>query len=44
MCNKKTNSIVHAQEAPVELIAQFMVAAERELAAFYEAVFSDDMA
>jgi hypothetical protein len=39
MCDKKTNSVVHAQQAPVELIAEFMRTAEGELAAFYEAVF-----
>jgi hypothetical protein len=39
MCDKKTNSIVHAQQAPVELVAEFMMTAEKELAAFYEAVF-----
>jgi hypothetical protein len=39
MCDKKTNSIVHAKKEPVELVAEFMMKAERELAAFYEAVF-----
>ena len=39
MCDKKTNSIVHAQQAPVERVAELMTAAERELAAFYGAVF-----
>jgi hypothetical protein len=39
MCDKKTSSIVHAQQAPVERIAELMVTAETELAAFYEAVF-----
>ncbi|WP_433967823.1 hypothetical protein [Tunturiibacter gelidiferens] len=39
MCDKKTNSIVHAQKEPVELVAEFTMKAERELAAFYEAVF-----
>jgi hypothetical protein len=39
MCDKKTNSIVHAQQAPVELVAEIMMTAETELAAFYEAVF-----
>jgi len=38
MCDKKTTSIVHAQEAPVELVTEFMMTAERELAAFYDAV------
>jgi hypothetical protein len=39
MCDKKTNSIVHAQQAPVERVAEFMTTAEKELVAFYEAVF-----
>ena len=39
MCNKKTSSIVHPQQAPVERVAELMTAAETELAAFYEAVF-----
>jgi hypothetical protein len=39
MCDKKTSSIVHAQQAPVERIAELMVTAETEFAAFYEAVF-----
>ena len=39
MCNKKTSSIVYAQQAPVERVAEFMTTAETELAAFYEAVF-----
>jgi hypothetical protein len=39
MCNKNTNSIVYVQEAPVGLAAEFMMTAERELVAFYEAVF-----
>jgi hypothetical protein len=38
MCDKKTSSIVHAQQAPVERVAKFMTIAERELAAFYEAI------
>jgi hypothetical protein len=37
MCNKKTTSIVHAQQA--SRVAEFMMTAERELAAFYYAVF-----
>jgi hypothetical protein len=41
MCDKKTGSIVHAQQASVERIAELMTAAETELAAFYEAVFND---
>jgi hypothetical protein len=39
MCDKKTSSIVHAQQAPVEGVAELMTTAETELAAFYEAVF-----
>jgi hypothetical protein len=39
MCDKKTSSIVHAQQAPVERVAELMTTAETELAAFYEAVF-----
>jgi hypothetical protein len=39
MCDKKSSSIVHTQQAPVERIAELMTTAEAELAAFYEAVF-----
>jgi hypothetical protein len=39
MCDKTNSSIVHAQQAPVERVAEFLAAAERELVAFYEAVF-----
>ena len=39
MCDKKTSSIVHAQQVPVERVAELMTAAESKLAAFYEAVF-----
>ena len=39
MCDKKTSSIVHAQQAPVERVAALMTTAEAELAAFCEAVF-----
>jgi hypothetical protein len=39
MCDKKNSSIVHAQQAPVERIAELMTTAETELVAFYEAVF-----
>jgi hypothetical protein len=39
MCDKKTRSIVHTQQAPVERVAKLMMTAESELAAFYEAVF-----
>lgn len=38
MHDKKTDSIVHAQQAAVEMAARLMLTAERELAAFYEAV------
>ena len=39
MCDKKASSIVHAQRASVERVAELMTTAEKELAAFYEAVF-----
>ncbi len=39
MCEKKTSSIVRAQQASVERVAELLTAAETELAAFYEAVF-----
>jgi hypothetical protein len=39
MCDKKTSSIVYAQRASVERVAELMTTAEKELAAFYEAVF-----
>ena len=39
MCDKKTSSIAHAQHAPVERVAELLTTAERELAAFCEAVF-----
>ena len=39
MGEEKTNSIVHARYAPVVRVADLMTTAERELAAFYEAVF-----
>jgi hypothetical protein len=39
MCDKKTNSIVHAKHASVERVAELLTTAERELAAFYEAIF-----
>ena len=39
MCDKNTSSSVHAQEPPVEPVVEFMTTAERELEAFYEAVF-----
>jgi hypothetical protein len=35
----KTNSITYAQEAPVELVSELMMTAEKELVAFYQAVF-----
>jgi hypothetical protein len=40
MCDKKPSSIVHSQQAPVERVAEFITTAERELAAFYEAILS----
>jgi hypothetical protein len=40
MGDRKTISIVHAQRAPVgRVVAEFVMTAESELAAFYEAVF-----
>ena len=39
MCDKKTSSIVHARQAPIERVAELMTTAETELAAFCEAVF-----
>jgi hypothetical protein len=39
MRDKEANSIFHTRKVPVELVAEFMMTAERELAAFYEAVF-----
>jgi hypothetical protein len=39
MYDKKTSSIGHAQQAPIERVAELMTTAETELAAFYEAVF-----
>jgi len=39
MCDKKTSSIVHAQQTPVQRVAELITTAETELAAFYEAVF-----
>ena len=39
MCDKKASSIVHAQQTSIERVAEFIATAERELAAFYEAVF-----
>jgi hypothetical protein len=35
----KTNSIIYAQDAPVEVVSEFMMTAEKELVAFYQAVF-----
>jgi hypothetical protein len=35
----KINSITYAQEAPVELVSELMMTAEKELVAFYQAVF-----
>ena len=39
MCDKKTSSIVHAEQVAVERVAELMTAAETELAAYYDAVF-----
>lgn len=39
MCDKKTSSIGHVQQAPVERAAELMATAETALATFYEAVF-----
>jgi hypothetical protein len=39
MCDKKISSIVHAQQASVEQVAELITTAETELAAFHEAVF-----
>jgi hypothetical protein len=39
MCDKKTSSIVYAEQASVERVAELMTTTETELAAFYEAVF-----
>jgi hypothetical protein len=39
MCNTGAKSIVHAREVPIELVAELIMTAESELAAFYEAVF-----
>jgi hypothetical protein len=40
MCDKETNPILHVQRIPVPLLTEFLMEAERELAAFYEAVSS----
>jgi hypothetical protein len=39
MWDKEANSIFHARQVPAELVAELVMTAERELAAFYEAVF-----
>ena len=39
MCDKEANSIFHARQVPIELVAELIMTAEIELAAFYEAVF-----
>jgi hypothetical protein len=39
MGEKKTNSIIHVRHAPVGRVAELITTAEKELAAFYEAVF-----
>lgn len=38
MCDK-TNSLTYAQEVFVELVSELMMTAEKELVAFYQAVF-----
>jgi hypothetical protein len=38
MRDKETSSIVEPQQASVEMIADLMLTAERELASFYEAI------
>jgi hypothetical protein len=38
MWDKEANSLCHARQVPAELVAEFVMTAERELAAFYEAV------
>jgi hypothetical protein len=38
MSGKEANSICHTRRVPAGLVAEFVVTAERELAAFYEAV------
>ena len=38
MCDEEKNRIVATQQAPVELAANLLMTAERELAAFYTAV------
>jgi hypothetical protein len=40
MHDKEANSMFHAEQLPVEVVAELIMTAERELAAFYEAVFS----
>jgi hypothetical protein len=38
MCAKETSSSVETQQASVEMIADLLLTAERELASFYEAI------
>jgi hypothetical protein len=38
MCAKETSSSVETQQASVEMIADLLLTAERELAAFYEVI------
>jgi hypothetical protein len=38
MCNKETNSIVETRQTPVGLVADLLMTAKRELAAFYTAI------
>ncbi|MDT7810892.1 MAG: hypothetical protein QOJ51_51 [Acidobacteriaceae bacterium] len=38
MSDNDANSICHARQVPADLVAEFAMTAEKELAAFYEAV------
>jgi hypothetical protein len=38
MCNKETNSIVETRQTSVGLVADLLMTAKRELAAFYTAI------
>ena len=38
MSDKEANSLCHARQVPAELVAESVMTAERELAAFYKAV------
>jgi hypothetical protein len=39
MCVKKTSLIVHAQQAPVERVAELTTTAGRELGVLYDAIY-----